>query len=168
MATARTLTWDYTSSNVILGQASPLVINSEVSFVDNEAIVTGSNLWKVSLFGSRTTTGLGQRIGGSSQILSSRQASTPLGARTADGMHTLEINGISTTFDLSSIGCGDFTYLCLEFGKTSQPSPPFEFATDSGTDTVISCKLFQCANGKLFVRNLCITLASPVSNKRIQ
>lgn len=133
---------------MVLGQQSDLTIDAEVSFVDNEASVVGSNLWKLGIFGSRNLNGRGQRIGEKRQIFRANEASTPLDPRTADGLHRLNINNIRTTFDMSSIGCGAFPYLCVEFGQADRPRPTFEFATEDGTDSVVNCKLLQCENGE--------------------
>ena len=154
VATARTLSWEYEAPSVVLGQESQLHIDAEVSFVDNEATVAGRNLWQLGLFGSRNVNGRGQRIGEMRQILRAEKSATPLGQSTPDGLHKLQIENIETDFDLSTIGCGAFPYLCLEFAQTDRPLPRFELSFEGGATSLISCKLLQCENGESLLQCL--------------
>lgn len=122
-----------------------MVIDATVTFEDTRTIISGDNLWKLNVFGSDDREGLGNRIGMDRQILSSRDASTTLMTE-----FPLSFDAVDTRFDFSTIGCNEYRYLCLEFERGDDPTPPFVFRTRSGRESLITCKDADCVSGKSF------------------
>ncbi|XP_038058442.1 uncharacterized protein LOC119729773 [Patiria miniata] len=138
---ARSLNWQYRPVSVTLGQDSPLVINATVQMTDLGSTLSGSNLWQLGIFGSKSATGEGPRYNRQKQILSRRQARleySPLGSQ-------LRFDQTGTTFDIGAIGCSEFTHLCLEFGKAESPRPQFPFFTEDGASTLVQCQERACS-----------------------
>ena len=106
--------------------------------------VEGEGLWQLNLFASRTGDGSGDRSGLKRQILEEPAASQPL----AGGI-PLNLLDIKTSFDLGSVGCTDYGFICLEFQKGRIPRPQFYMFTEAGTPTLITCHQRTCQAGKI-------------------
>ncbi len=142
---AETLEWDYTPQGPItIGEEVPLVIDATATAKSLKDI-GGTGLWKVNFFGSRDPGGNGERVGFDEQLLSQPQQDLTL--ESASG--TLQFDGLTTKFDIGSVGCrGEVDHLCLEYGRGEAPDPNFYFFTESGADTLITCKRLECGAGK--------------------
>ena len=145
--TATALQWSYTTGGVIINQNSDLTINADVTVTPDSRGLTGSGLWKVGFWGSQNADGSGAQSDYRSQILSGAGAGTAL----VQG-RTLELSDIETSFDIASMGCGDYSYMCLEFGQGDSPSPAFKYnvlgrGDGSGDQMLQSCVEVQCNKG---------------------
>lgn len=105
------------------GKKTPVSIDSNILVSKLSRSISGEGLWKMTLFGSTSASGEGvDRYQPVEQILSEAQAGTSL-----TGGATMAINDIETMFDIGSIGCTDYEYICVEFTKGSEPVPQYSF-----------------------------------------
>ncbi|XP_033116355.1 uncharacterized protein LOC117116426, partial [Anneissia japonica] len=133
------MTWEMTTrGSVNIGQPSDLIINLIVDVADDSDFITGSNLWRVGLYGSESPDGsTSLRSNYVRQILPGSQR----GQLFAQGMDTVIM--IRTMYDVSHVGCGTFKYMCLEFTKNDLATPDFEIVSDMG-GTLRSCQVAPC------------------------
>lgn len=103
----------------------------------------------MGLYGSRTLDGLGDRYGYVPQTLSWPQQGTTL-----DEGVPLELMDVETDFEIGTVGCNDFGYLCVEFTGGDDPAPNYFFRKEGATDnsrasnTLIKCKEQECLSSK--------------------
>ncbi len=161
--------WTIDAEDVVPGKATPVTLDTTVTVSENSRSISGDGLWKLSIFGSRTETPDDEdRFGLVKQTLNPAQAGTELFSG-----RDLTINNVETMFDIGSIGCTDYEYVCLEFTKGDDPVPEYSFrvgeqapeeegvrnpllgpidwtgnAADQ-TDTLVSCKPQKCNLSKL-------------------
>ena len=121
----------------------------------------GNNLWRMGIFGSRYRDGHGPRMGYQKQILNATEASMPLLARKVINLMFL----ISVQFDVSTVGCNHYKYLCLEFAKGDNASPDFPFRSSNGKAVFIGCRTAPCNElGKwIFIRAVYIQILSHIT-----
>ncbi|XP_033624437.1 uncharacterized protein LOC117287918 isoform X2 [Asterias rubens] len=132
------LDWERGVGKMKYGVPTILTIDATVGTAAESSELEGSGLWKMNIFGSENMDGSGKRKPLKSQILSADDQSKPLispGSR----MHFI---GISTSFPIEDVGCGELSYLCLEFESGQNPS--YAFGTSTGEDSLISCKAEEC------------------------
>ena len=146
--TATALDWDYETANVIINQEGTLIIDAEISMTeDSRSLSGGTGYWRMGLYGSQNVDGSGEQFGYQQQILSGAEAANEL----LQGQNLL-FNDVETTFDVASLGCGNFGYLCLEFTKGDSPSPDFKYNVQGRGDTdammLSSCVPVECNKGK--------------------
>ncbi|XP_071788224.1 uncharacterized protein [Asterias amurensis] len=136
--TVTDLDWERGVGKMKYGVPTILTVYATVGTAADSSELEGSGLWKMNIFGSENMDGSGKRKPLKSQILSADDQSKPLispGSR----MHFI---GISTSFPIVDVGCGELSYLCLEF--ESGPNPSYTFGTSTGEDSLISCKAEEC------------------------
>ena len=163
---------------MVPGKATPIELDTTVFVSPKSRNIDGEGLWKLRLFGSKTEAGDDDdRFSLVEQTLSPAQAGTPLfrgGAMT--------INDVNTMFDIGSIGCTDYNYVCAEFTKGDDPLPEFSFRVGeedpdpvtsplldldfSGnaatrTDTLKSCKKQKCNLSKSIIFSIPFTIHTP-------
>ena len=144
---ARTLTWDATPAPVILGQKNPIDVTASVTTADYGLdSLSGPSLWKLVMFGSKEMDGSGERRAEIQQILS-----TELQGLSYAAGETLAFEDLRAKFDMSVLGCDEFRYLCLEFAQHKRPNPDYNFFTEEGTPTLITCKRQDCQTGKFAI-----------------
>ncbi|XP_072174093.1 uncharacterized protein [Diadema setosum] len=133
------------TETVIPGQATGVSLDSTVFFRENNPELTGSGLWRMGMYGSRNADGSGERFGYVPQALSAAEAGTTLGANSP-----LEFMNVETDFEIGSIGCNDFGYVCLEFTGGDDPQPSYFFRVDGAVDgskeanTLTRCREQEC------------------------
>ncbi|XP_071822533.1 uncharacterized protein [Apostichopus japonicus] len=147
------LSWELTHEPVIPGQLSPVVLDIVADFGDQSKTLDGENLWQVSLFGSTTPTGDGVRYGEVPQILSEDQASIPVTKE-----YSITFNDTDALFDIGSIGCNEFSHICIALKKAEKPSVNFTLIMPSTSDalpeqSVVNCKPKDC-NARVFFTDL--------------
>ncbi|XP_033624155.1 uncharacterized protein LOC117287759 isoform X2 [Asterias rubens] len=111
---------------------------------DTGESISGRNLWKMGIYGSRFEDGSGPRLGYVPQLLDEAQASTTFAAGKAIVM------SVVAEFDVAAVGCSRYQFLCLEFTKGDSPQPPFPFTGNSGPEensVFVACKQVPC-NGQ--------------------
>ena len=138
------LDWERGVGKMKYGVPTILTIDATVGTAAESSELEGSGLWKMNIFGSENMDGSGKRKPLKSQILSADDQSKPLispGSR----MHFI---GISTSFPIEDVGCGELSYLCLEFESGQNPS--YAFGTSTGEDSLISCKAEECKGMRQF------------------
>ena len=134
---------------VFPGEESSVSLDSTVTFRDGNRELVGSGLWRQGLFGSRNRDGSGERFNYKRKTLDRPQASTTLIADSP-----LEIQDAITDFEIGTVGCNDFNYLCLEFTGGDNPNPDYFFrvidAMDNSAEanTLVKCKEQECLSSK--------------------
>ena len=160
--TAENIDWSLqTLETVIPGQATSVSLDNTVFFKEGNPELSGSGLWRMGLYGSKSADGSGDRFGYVSQTLSSAQAGTTLNANSA-----LQIDDAVTDFEIGSVGCNDYGYTCVEFTGGDDPDPNYFFRVEGAIDaskeanTITKCKEQECLSSKHFFF-LCIIRSGP-------
>lgn len=139
--------WTYNADDSIPGRETPISITTNLLPFPNSRDITGNDLWEMGLYGSKNPDGSGEKFNYEDQILSPEQAGTPL-----DGDTPFFLDNIDTNFDVGSVGCTDFRYLCVDFKKGRNPSTDFTFQIgDTAENTITSCKRMACDSSKLTI-----------------
>ncbi len=136
---ATALDWTYDASEYSFGEMATLSFDVDVSTTDDSRTVDGLRLWQLGMFVSTAPDGSGRREAVRTQILDGYNQARPL---SPPSPIDFEFSGVR--LDMNPLGCTDFRYLCLEFGKQAGSDPEFSFATATGGDTLVSCKEVQC------------------------
>ena len=147
---AESLQWSLEAVEPVYpGEETSVSIDSAVTFRDGNRQLIGSGLWKQGIFGSRNRDGSGERFNYKGQVLSRPQASTTLEADS-----NLEITDAITDFEIGTVGCNDFGFLCMEFTGGDNPNPDFFFRVAGATDnsreanTLVACQEQECLSSK--------------------
>lgn len=147
---ARDMEWSLEPlGKVIPGQATSVGLSSTVSFRENNPQLTGERLWRMGVFGSRDAQGNGERFNYVSQTLSDEQQGTTLNENSP-----LQLTDVETLFDIGSVGCNDFGYVCVEFTGGDDPDPYYFFRREGAADasrpenTITKCKEQECLSSK--------------------
>ena len=102
----------------------------------------------MGMWGSQNRDGSGQRNGYKENILS--EGNMAMGM--AGNGETMEIGGIMTDFDVGSIGCSEYGYICSEFTKGVMPEPDFKFEIEGSRpedeQIFTDCKEQECLASK--------------------
>ncbi len=110
--------------------------------------LAGQGLWRFGMYGSKNRDGSGDRLGYKEQILSEANQATGM----AGNGQSMAIDGINTQFDIGSIGCTDYDYICAEFTKGPMPEPDFKFEIQGRRpeegNTFTDCKKQECLSSK--------------------
>ncbi len=94
----------------------------------------------MGIFGSTNIDGHGPRHDYKQQILGPFEQGNPL---IPPNFLTFDIE---TEFDIKSVGCNKFKYVCLEFDKGDRPSLEFDLVVEDGVlGPIISCQAAPCA-----------------------
>ena len=119
-----------------------LDITATVQFTSTSADVVGTNLWRLGLYGSKNADGSGEKFNYNTQTLNNVEVSTNL-------LNTgpLEFTEAKAMFDVAAIGCGPFTYACMEFTKNVNANPDFAFSVLPEGDTITLCQESPCRAG---------------------
>ncbi|PIK39026.1 hypothetical protein BSL78_24140 [Apostichopus japonicus] len=121
-------------------------LNISVDVQENsEEIIGGTNLWRIAIYGSRDYYGdhENEKIGFNPQILDESDA---LHSPDIIPGRTLVFPLITTQFDLSAIGCGDYRYLCVTIAKSADSVPNFEISNNENKRKVVTCRIIRCIN----------------------
>ena len=112
--------------------------------------VSGSNLWKVTVFGSTNSNGVGTRVLESSVVLTDAQS----GADVILGQVT-QLQGMNAQLNLldSGVACADIPYFCVLVEKGDSPSPDFFL---SRPPTIV-CQPLTC-RGKICMQSVFVIL----------
>ncbi|XP_072021184.1 uncharacterized protein [Amphiura filiformis] len=107
---------------------------------NNSDTINGRGLWRVSLFGAPDSIGSEPHFDYHHQILRQEDQN-----EAAAPYFNLSFNAI-TDFDLMGIGCVQYLYLCIEFGKGDNPVPDFYLPLNGGESSIVSCQRAKCLN----------------------
>ena len=143
---ARGLSWRYTASGIIAGMENELSITASAVFTDTSPAKSGLDLWRLGLFGSENEDGSGTRFNYNVQTLNDVEVSKSLAAG-----GPLEFTEATAMFDVAAIGCGPFTYACMEFAKNEDASPDFFFSVLPEGDVITLCQESPCRASEYFV-----------------
>ncbi|PIK54995.1 hypothetical protein BSL78_08042 [Apostichopus japonicus] len=135
--------WNIIVDNFRFNEPSDMSLNISVDVQENsEEIIGGTNLWRIGIYGSRDPAGDDdEKIGFIPQILDKSDA---LHSPDIIPGRTLVFPLITTQFDLSSIGCGDYRYLCVAIAKSADSVPNFEISNNKNKRKVVTCRQIQC------------------------
>ena len=100
------------------------MLQPQFYFDPSSSVVSGTGLWKLSIYGSKNAEGTGDHIQHVEQALTTTQQSQPL----ISGANIGFIN-VYTEMDLTELGCGEYRFLCFDFTKGDNPSPDFTFTS---------------------------------------
>lgn len=114
-------------------------IDATATIARDSRPLSGEGLWQLSLYGSRNEDGSGLQFNYIEQLLNVDQEGQSAGPDLP-----LDFPDLETRFDISSVGCGQFAYLCLELQKGRVPMPDYQFQTRTGDDRIRSCKQQEC------------------------
>ena len=130
-------------------QKAAFTMNATIGFSEATDFVSGTGLWKLSMYGSANKDGTGAQFQRFDQLLTSAHQSQPLVESTREEMVFVGAQG---ELDILAIGCGrNFRYVCFDFTKGDNPQPNFDFLSfqeESGKITLCSDRCKQ-AKGKL-------------------
>ncbi|XP_041460889.1 uncharacterized protein LOC121412045 [Lytechinus variegatus] len=120
------------------GELTELEMEAFLFANESSESVAGTNLWRMGVFGSMNVDGTGPKFGYVPQILDETAASQVL----VSGL-PLPIRA-RFHFDVATIGCNEFDFMCMEFTRDNAAEPFFPFQTNSGKDTFTSCRVAPC------------------------
>lgn len=146
---ARGLSWRYSASGIIAGMENELSITATALFTDTSPAKSGLNLWRLGLFGSGNADGSGTRFNYNEQTLNDVEVSKSLAAG-----GPLEFTEATAMFDVAAIGCGPYTYACMEFAKNEDASPDFFFSVIPEGDVITLCQESPCRASKYLLHIL--------------
>ena len=118
-------------------------------FQEGNREVSGNGLWRMGLFGSKNADGSGQRFNYQRQTLDRTKSGTTL-QEDSD----LSLPEVTTQFEIGSVGCNDFGYVCVEFTGGDDPNPAYFFRVEGSTssrpedNTLVECKRQECLSSK--------------------
>ena len=147
----RSLRVRWSATGLKPNQKAAFTMNVTVGFSEATDYVSGTGLWKLSMYGSPNKDGTGEKFQHFDQVLSSAHQSQPLVESTREGMVFVGAQG---ELDVLAIGCGkQFRYVCFDFTKGDNPQPDFNFLSfqeDISKMTLCSDRCKQ-AKGKLLL-----------------
>lgn len=138
--TIGSILWSIEAINYVSRGPSQLLLDAIVITNVTHIPVSGTDLWRLGIYGSPNEDGSGPRLGHQSQLLNSSQAAMPLNASPSIDLHF----AVPLEFDVGQLGCTDYEYLCLEFAKGDNASPDFNFRSGSGKAVFTGCRLIPC------------------------
>ncbi|XP_071941984.1 uncharacterized protein [Antedon mediterranea] len=135
--------WWTVDAYVRQGLPSDVTITSTIKTSPNHGGVSGEDLWRMKLFINSQNDGKGDSLPQRrDQILNKTESSKDI-----QPGQMLNITG-TASIDLTGVGCGEFRFLCIEFGKGSDPKPEFGFTLGSGEPSMISCRELSCPDDR--------------------
>ncbi|XP_038058441.1 collagen alpha-2(V) chain-like isoform X2 [Patiria miniata] len=142
--------WSYDPGTPIPGQQTPVSFDAQLDTRSGSRDLSGTGLWKMGMYGSRSADGdPTDRFGYVSQALNPAGASTTL-----RGGQRMNIRNQQVDFDIGSIGCNEYGYVCAEFTKGDMPEPDFRFEVSGRSDVtdnvLTSCKKQKCSARAVF------------------
>lgn len=138
-AVARDIEWEADIGDAPFGQPSPLTIDANVLFDPDSPDVAGDGLWQLGVFAAKMPDGTGPRRDEVTQTLDPYNQALPL-----EEGGPLDFGSIDVPFPIDELGCDEYRWLCIEFKRGEAPNPDFGFTTESGEDSLISCKEQKC------------------------
>ncbi|XP_072019390.1 uncharacterized protein [Amphiura filiformis] len=139
-AVVRGLNITWSATGVRPNQRDPFTMNATIQMSQASApSITGTGLWKLSMYGSGNENGTGVQYQRVEQLLNASHQAQPL----TEGQDMVFINA-SGNLDILGIGCGlEFRYLCFDFAKGDNPQPDFNFTSLQKAD---SSKITLCSD----------------------
>ena len=101
---------------------------------EGSTIVSGSNLWRVGMFGSSKPDGRGRRRGYQTQVLGQPQMD-----QTLETDSDLAFTNTQVNFDMTGLQCKDVKYLCTELQKNPDAMPDYTFEAVPNERILTSC-----------------------------
>ncbi|PIK42696.1 5 alpha fibrillar collagen [Apostichopus japonicus] len=134
------MNWTLTEDDPVPGQKSLVNLDIETNFQNRSRAVFGDDLWQVRLFASNLSAGDGERIGETNRVLSYYQA----GQIIEQPESTILFEGADVYFDIGSVGCKDYVYVCVEFRKGEDPSTNFTMIVVENDELTTKTSLHSC------------------------
>ena len=139
---ARVVHMKYINSKTLL-----LKLDIRVKIFPGTFNVTGTNMWKVSLWGSKSWTGKGTKVGFyEEQALDDKQASTPLITPDTDVIR-FKFTNIEVTYHIPQRAvCINVNYICVRFAQIDSNDPGYKVVgVSKRTGNLKSSNLIGCA-----------------------
>ena len=103
-----------------------LTLDVRVKILPGTFNLTGTDLWKVNLWGSLAASGDGTKIGYIDQALDDEQAASPLLTRDTNEIIRFKFKNVDATFDFAQDVCSTFNYICAHFTKYNSNDPRYD------------------------------------------
>ena len=100
-------------------------LNATIRLSHASSNVSGTGLWKLSVYGSNNDDGSGDKFQPTDQLLSNSQQALP-----AVSGQNLTFTDLQGRLDFNGFGCDNpVRYLCVEFSKGDSPNPDFNLTS---------------------------------------
>lgn len=138
---------------------NPLDIVATSTFTQDSTPTSGTNLWRLGLYGSTQSDGSGPQFNYVSQVLNDEESSYDFQGR------DIQFNEGLAMFDVAAIGCTEYIYACMEFTKGPNANPDFAFSVIPSGDVITLCKQSPCL-ANVHLTSLTHTITSGAVNSR--
>ena len=133
------VSWGVQLVSIRRNAPSDVSVSASMYTMPGSDVINGRGLWRIGLFGSPSANGSsGDRFNYVRQLLSPSESSQNAGPSTK-----LTFPSLITQFDVLSLGCTEFKYLCIEIAKGDNPQPDFVFHNDA-QKPIILCRKVSC------------------------
>ncbi|XP_033114395.1 uncharacterized protein LOC117114839 isoform X2 [Anneissia japonica] len=134
---------------------------------DSSTLTTGETLWSVTAFGSSRSDGFGDR----SAVVA--VDTTGVGAVGVTPGSNTDLSLLSVDFDLSSISCSSFMYMCVEVSRNDAADPLFSLEGSPTGDALVGCSPIECigvrvTNGTLDIESSAIPILEGLASFNVQ
>ena len=123
------------ASSITPGFKDPLSIQATILLEPSSATVSGTGLWKLSVYGSTNAQGTGEQFQRIDQVLSTAQQAQPVVDPVDGPLTSIGFLDAYGEMDLIAIGCGEYGFICADFTKGDNPSPDFNFVSLQQADS---------------------------------
>ncbi|XP_038061188.1 uncharacterized protein LOC119731947 isoform X4 [Patiria miniata] len=123
--------------------------------------VSGSNLWKITLYGSTQANGLGTQVLRTQLTLNPSQA----GAST-DLSGNVQFFSLQTALSLVGLVCSQVRYICVTIEKSENPTPQFTLTGMPSDAVLTACQATTCNGVQVTSTSISITSGTPVIERR--
>ena len=150
--------------NATVGKLDECFVNATIKFSKSSVDVSGTGLWKLSIYGSKSLDGTGEQFQRFDQLLSTSQQAQPL----KDNKELVFVNA-KGKLDIRAIGCDmEFKYVCFEFAKGDNPNPDFNFTSyqvDSTRNVQCVHRCPQLEGKRYYISKMCTSIKATVSSR---
>ncbi|XP_071943757.1 cadherin-23-like [Antedon mediterranea] len=119
--------------------SQPLQFNLELESVAEAGSVSGTDLWRFTMFASASSNGLGDRVSSTTATQTPEHRNTPVNA----GILAV-FNNLQGTFNLNQIICPQVPYFCVEVEKGNSAIPDFTFTGVPDESILTTCVPVPC------------------------
>ena len=132
-----------TSAKYLSNFSLSVMLNCNLKMKPGNIIVTGSNLWKLSVWGSPKVTNKKTKIGFYDQALNDKQMATPLALYKSND--EFDLKNVQVTIDLTNDRSMTVNAVCVRFGKADLTDTRFEVVGVNKHDKPKPSHLTGCA-----------------------
>ncbi|XP_022080540.1 uncharacterized protein LOC110973761 [Acanthaster planci] len=122
--------------------------------------VSGSNLWKITVFGSNQANGQG------SQVLTSQLSLSPSQAGAGVVAGTVRFFNLQTSLSLAGIVCPQVRFFCVRVEKSNSPTPQFTLSGVPSDAVLTACQATTCRGVQVTGTTVSISSGTPLIERR--